>query len=406
MLKKTLLIVEPSTAGLELIPIAKRLGCFVMVLSANKDERVIPDQYKKDIDQLIVVDTNKIDEIRKVLFQLQATPDAVIPGFEIYVDIAAQVAAQLNLPHVHLKTAKALRHKGEMRDSLQKFGVRVPAFFKLHNQSDIDRYANQFDFPMVIKPIDQSGSVHVSKVENLSELKSAYQKLCADTWTEMNKGIGTAAIVESYIEGQEYSVEGYIDQGDMCIVSITEKTTTKPPYFVEMQHVVSADLTINEKEKIISYMQSVINALALNLGVFHAEIKVDNQGPVLIEIAGRLAGDHICDLIKLARGVDLREAMIYAHLNLPMPARAKNSLKCAGIVYFESKLPQYQQLLGVDKIKRFADFYDFQLYYTPSETIPPLTSFLGRVGYAMAVSDNYQSLVNTLSEIKSTVSFI
>ena len=404
MINKSILIIEPSTSGYALIKSAKTLGCFVMVMSADTDERVIPADFKKDIDQFIQVDTNCLDAILSKTQALQKKPDAVIPGFEIYVDIAAMIAKHFELLHVDTSAVKALRNKWVMRNKLKDASVRVPQYWKICSERDIDQYSHDFCFPLVIKPIDQSGSVHVSKVNSLEALKTAYQNMCAETWTEMAKGVGTHAIVETYISGKEYSVEGYLNQ-DVVVVSITEKTTTKPPYFVEMRHIVSANLSEQAAKTIEDYVRRVVKALKINCGVFHAEIKVDEVGPVLIEIAGRLAGDRICDLIQLAKGVDLRDMMIYSHLGMPILQSESLSQQYAGIQYFSIDHNNYKQVDGLDVLEALPGFYDFQRYYQKGQLVPALNSFLGRVAACVFTAKDYETLVARLDDATKVLRF-
>ena len=403
MLNSSVLIIEPSTSGYELIITAKRMGCFVIVMSACSDERIIPDDYRAYIDQLIMVDTNQLALVCQATKQIERKVSGVLPGFEIYVEIAARVAAFLDVPHVNLLAANALRNKGALRQLLKEKKIRSPQFWLVNSMSDIQRDAGAYDFPLVLKPIDQSGSVHVSKVNSQEELETAYAAMTADTWTEMEKGIGCVAIAESYISGTEYSVEGFVSDGVMQIISVTEKTTTEPPYFVEIRHIVGPGLGGNA---ICDYMLQVMSALDLNLGVFHAEIKVDEDGPVLIEIAGRLAGGGICELIKLAYGFDLRQAMIHCHLNMPVLFKKKARAMFAGIQYFTIDNHSYTSVHGVDAIKQLPGFHDFQLFYQPGDTVPALQSFLGRVGCCVFSAVTYEALLNRLEQAKKHVRFV
>jgi biotin carboxylase len=402
-----ILILEPSTSGLQILPTAYSMGLKVFVLSANQDERVIPQEYHQYIFKQIHVDTNSFSAISEATLQInkEHTLSAIIPGFEIYVSLAAQLAKLIGTPGISDKTGEALRNKGKMRNILKQNNVRVPNYYLLNSANEITEISKHINFPCVIKPIDQSGSIHVSKIDNKKELIDAYKAMCEDDWTEMNKGIGEAAIVEEYVHGEEFSVEGYISD-EIEIISITKKFLTPEPLFIEMGHIVPANISTESESIIKSYVHQVIKALNINLGVFHAELRLDSAGPVLMEIAGRLPGCRICDLIFLAKGINMYETMIRAHLGWPIIKAPQANAQYAGMCYFDLNGKNvFNQIEGLEKLKETIGFYDFKLFKNPGEFVPPLTTFQGRVASCIFTAPTYSELVKRLQLAKSIISF-
>jgi len=406
--QKSILIIEPATSGLELLRIAKSMGYTVFALTANTDERIVPEPYKDFIHKCIEVDTNCINDLIKITLDLQKKHSfsAVIPGFEIFVAHAARLANLIGVPGIPVETGDALRDKNKMRNALKNAGVASPEHTVLHSLSNIENVADMIKFPCVIKPLDQSGSIHVSKANNLNELTTAYQALCEDKWTEMAKGVGTIAIVEEYIDGTEFSVEGFVDETGSHIVSITEKLTKGEPFFVEMGHIVSAKIDSSIREAIMQYMQQVVKALHINLGVYHAELKINKHGPVLIEIAGRLAGDKICNLILLSTGVNLFQIMLESHLGHPIKLDAVTIKQYAGIRYFSPiGLKTYSTITGIDELKSLTGYHDFKLLINPGQIIPPLANFMGRAAYCIFTAPTYEELKLTLDFAEKVITF-
>lgn len=202
------------------------------MLTANSDERIIDNSIKADIGLEVNVDTNNLDEVYRVIDRIKESHRvvAVVPGFEIYVAIAAKVADRLGLPGIGVETCESLRNKGELRRVLCDSGLRTVNYWVVDSVEKI--HSLNFAYPCVLKPIDQSGSVRVSKVETNKQLLSVYEAMCDDTWTEMGKGIGSVAIVEEYIDGDEYSIEGYLDQREPVIISITKKILGASPFLL------------------------------------------------------------------------------------------------------------------------------------------------------------------------------
>jgi biotin carboxylase len=409
--KKSILIIEPSTSGLKLIKAAHHIGVNTIILTANQDERIIPDEYKKWIDQEVIVDTNNITDLLQVASRIteQNKVVAVLPGFEFYVEIAAQIGHYLNCPSLNPTTAAALRFKDKMRAVLESNHLNVPRYRRVENLASLKAAADYVGFPCVIKPIDSAGSVHVSKAECYTQLVACYEGMCTDPWTEMGKGIGSIAIVEAYIAGKEFSVEGYITQGKANIVAITEKFLGKEPYFVELGHIVPADLPQAVKEKLESYTARVIQALNIQVGAFHCEIRINNAGePVLIEIAARLPGDKICDLIQLASGVDLYTAMIKSYLGKAKALIAPSSKiqRYAGIRFLTLNGQEiYQTIQGVEKLKRMPGFQSFEVILPPNQSVPPQTSFRGRVAYFILTAPHYLALLSSIERAAKMIIF-
>jgi len=403
-----ILIIEPSSSGLKLISTAKSMNLGVVVFNANKDERIIPEQYKKNIDKLIEIDTYNIDA------QYHATKkinndfaiSAIIPGSEYHVPIASILSEKMNLPCVPSKYIDVLRIKSKTRDALKNKSIRNVRYVQIQNEHEIISASREIGFPCVIKPIASAGSIHVSRCNAFEELLHAYQSLSQDQWTELGKEIGQAALIEEYIDGEEFSVEGYIDNNDARIISITKKFLSKEPFFIEMGHIVSANLDEVKKNSIEAYIQNLIKTLKINLGIFHAEIKVDEQGPVLMEIAGRLPGCRIPDLIQLSKNINFYEVMIKSHLNWPIKINYIETKQYAGMCYFHLNNKHiFHRINGVDQLHTLPGFQEFTLLKNPGEFVPPLTDFQGRVAYCIFTASNYNQLQSMLNLAQLSVIF-
>lgn len=406
---KNILILEPSTSGLELLSTAHKMGLRTFVLTADRDERIIPAEYKKYIFKSIKVDTNDLSELSNAALRLHRDYNisAVIPGFEIFVAHASYLAKLLNVPGVSPETGQALRNKKLMRECLETSGVRIPRYAVIDSPNKLNEIDKNIGFPCVIKPIDQSGSMHVSKITHFEELAKAYHNMCQDPWTEMGKGIGTIALVEEYVDGEEFSVEGFVCQNHVEIISITKKFLGPEPYFVEMAHIVQADVCCETKNNISSYIKEVITALKFNVGVYHCEIRLNNEKPILMEIAGRLPGDKICDLIQLAKQINIYEIMINILLGNSISLKNEgNSNQFAGIKFFAPVIQCYQKIETLEQLHSIPGYHDFKILIPQNTPIPPCTSFLGRVAYCIFTSSTYEDLKSLFIHSEKIVRFV
>lgn len=401
-----ILIIEPAFSCLMLLPKAKALGHHISVISANKADRIIPLEYRCFIDNFIINDTNNIDllliEARKI--NNTAKIEGVLPGSEYHICLTAFVAHDLALPGHCIDTVEALRNKYFMRDLLTSTDVRIPEYRLIHSVHDLITAAQKTGFPAVLKPTSMAGGLNVRKVSSLVELTEAYQTVKNSDIKEMDHSSDNGLLLESYISGKMFSVEGFVSKDQLHIVSITEKLQCAEPSFVEMGHIVQANLSEEEREQIFHYVSRVIKVLKITLGVFHLELKIDQDGPVIIEIAGRLPGCRIVDLIRLARGVDLVEMMVKTHLNQQI-SRPEFSCNTAGIQFFSvpNGTNQYSTIDGWEKLKDIPCFYESKVSINPCVLIDHPETFNGRVAHAIFCADNYEQVASAMLRARELI---
>ncbi len=195
-------------------------------------------------------------------------------------------------------------NKHDMRNAFVKAGVPCPRFIKIKgvpNQSDLQGMT----YPMIVKPTDRSGSRGIFKVSN-------YEELCNAVPNSIEQSFEKAAIVEEYIDGDEYSCEGISFEGKHTILAFTKKFTTGVPHFIETGHVEPSGIPNEQQEKIGMQIKNALNALNICYGASHAEFKIDQFGNArIIEIGARMGGDCIgSDLVRLSTGYDFLKMVI------------------------------------------------------------------------------------------------
>ena len=116
----------------------------------------------------------------------------------------------------------------------------------------------------------------------------------------------TEYLLEAFADGREFSVELALVDGTVRFSGVTEKWVTSPPSFVEIGHVFPARLPARQRQALLDAARSATQALGLDTGVFHIELRWTSTGPRIIETNPRPGGDHITThLVPLATGIDL-----------------------------------------------------------------------------------------------------
>jgi biotin carboxylase len=235
---------------------------------------------------------------------------------EIGIDGVASIASDLAVPTVSyiaekmgfltynsLSDAEITTDKNAMRGQFVRKGVNSPKFF--HTGPEFDRNLNGLDFPLIVKPVDRSGSRGVTKVNDENSLVKAILRACDLSFKKK-------AIVEEFIDGDEVSVEAISWMGEHYILAITDKVTSGEPYFAEIAHHQPSSLPENIKHRIKKETIKALNSLNIKFGASHTELKVNQNCEVFtIETGARMGGDYIgSDLVRLSTGYDFVRGII------------------------------------------------------------------------------------------------
>ncbi len=190
-----------------------------------------------------------------------------------------------------------------MRQCFMDYGVPSPKFCLTDGQ--IPEMLNTFSFPVIVKPTDRSGSRGVEKVLKRDDLQEAINRACKESFQKK-------AVIEEFIEGREISVESISFKGKHYVLQITDKVTTEAPYFVELEHHQPSSLPEDIKTKVKSIVLNALDALHIQYGASHAELKITKEGDIrVIEIGARMGGDFIgSDLVKLSTDYDFLKGVI------------------------------------------------------------------------------------------------
>jgi biotin carboxylase len=405
----TVAIIEPRSSGCWLIDKADELGHRAVVLTANTGGRRVPDVHLRHASSVEIVETNDDEAVIRVLHDLHDHDpiDAVLPGFEHYVPLAAQAAVSLGLPGLDPLAALRMRHKHLMRHALAAAGVDQPRYAVVATDRQLIDAVSEIGLPCVVKPVDQSGSINVRRVNRLDEAQVAFRKARNGLDPELGRDSLSLALVEELVAGPEYSVEGFVQDGRVHTLAVTKKLLASGSQFVEVGHIVPADLHASEGERVQRYVARVAHALGLTLGPFHAEVRLSARGPLLMEIAARLAGDRIPYLLSLSRGIDLYEIALRCHLGLQIPTpRASRDGSFAGVRYFlRSELSRYSHVSMAESLRRDPRIKEFTTLIRPGADVPPADSSRARLGYAVVTDRSYDDLVALLEEVDRCTAF-
>ena len=221
----------------------------------------------------------------------------------------AWVAERLGLPGIPYETALDASDKGRMRRRFKEAGVPSPEFLTL-SDTPADDFVFPFDFPAVVKPVDNMGGRGCRRLDNRRELAQALPE--AIKFSRSGR-----AIVEEYMDGPEFSVDALVWHGEITICGLADRHIFFPPYFIEMGHTMPTDLGEKEAASLLDVFIEGVRALGLPdrnaAGAAKGDVKLCSRGPMIGEIAARLSGGYMSGwTYPYASGVEVTRGAIQA----------------------------------------------------------------------------------------------
>jgi biotin carboxylase len=259
--------------------------------------------------------------------------------------LAARVAERLGLPGNPSDAAAASGNKLEARQRLAAAGLAVPSFFALPARGDGARAATdtRIEFPCVLKPLGLSGSRGVIRADSREEFAAAFDRISAllarvDV-RAARTGLENVILVERFIPGREFAIEGVLTDGTLQVFTIFDKPDPLDgPFFEETIYATPTSLGPASQMELGYAIQQATDALGLWHGPVHAECRAGRDGIFVLEVAARPIGglcskalrfrdgsslEHV--LLRHAVGADIREAKrettASAVMMIPIPKR-------------------------------------------------------------------------------------
>lgn len=225
--------------------------------------------------------------------------------------IAALAAGQLGLPHNSGRAALAARNKHTMRQMLAAAGVPSPRFALYSMANNPAQIANEIPYPCVVKPLLLSGSRGVMRANTPAEFETAFNRLRRMLGRLGYKAGSTGILVEDFIPGFEVALEGMLDRGQLHVLALFDKPDPLDgPFFEETIYVTPSRLPDEVQTAIAACTARAAAALGLRVGPVHAELRVNEAGPWIVEIAGRSIGGLCSKTLRFGPDVSLEELIL------------------------------------------------------------------------------------------------
>jgi biotin carboxylase len=259
------------------------------------------------------------DAARRIVQQSLVRPvDGLIALGDRPTTTAAHAARALGLSYNRPEAVENCRSKLRQREILREAGLPVPGFFSFRLDKRVEKTLPRVQFPCVVKPIRLAASQGVIRANNEEEFRAAVGRI--KTLLESPEIQVTheaeldRLLVERYIPGAEVAVEGLLTRGRLRILAIFDKPDPlEGPYFEETIYVTPSRLPEETQERIADCAEATVRALGLEHGPVHAEFRVNEQGPWVLEAAPRPIGGLCSRALRFGPKRILLEELLVRH---------------------------------------------------------------------------------------------
>ncbi|WP_405456184.1 ATP-grasp domain-containing protein [Streptomyces sp. NBC_00101] len=335
---------------------------------------------------VITADTNDMPALLARLESLQGAFrfDGVVSSCDYYLPAVAHAARRLGLPGPAPEAVEAACRKDLTRLGLSEAGVPGPLFALCEGGEEAAAAAREIGYPLVVKPVDLCAGMLVRAVRDAHELELACQALAAFPVNARGQDRVPVILLEELLHGPEVSVETVSFAGSTHVVGVTDKSIAGAPAFIETGHMFPAGIGEAPASEAARTARRAVEALGLDQVVCHTEIKLTPDGPRVVEVNPRPAGNRITELVRHVLGVDLPAACVDVALGrVPDLAPRPTGVRSAAISFL---LPDTDGILtgieGARDLRARPEVLEVSLV-GPGRTVRAATSNNEYLGHVM-----------------------
>ena len=314
------------------------------------------------------------------------------------VPVVARLNAALELPGIRPETALRFTNKKAMRRALQGAGIPLPRHTTAGSLDEARSAAAKLGYPLVIKPLASQSSIGVFRIDDERQLVARFDACRAESGGEI--------LVEEYIDGPEITVEGMAIAGRHHILAISEKAHYPELPCVAFRLAYPAHLNGEMDRTLSAIADRAIEARGLIDGLTHAEYRLRDGTPYLLEVAARGCGHGVVStIVAHASGVDvygvLLRRLMGEDVDLP-PLRRRAGL----LEFFRLRPGRVRAVRGLEEARRRGLAHCIHLPLAPGDTISPPTNDTDRGGYFIVLDETRQAVETKADEIRQLVQVV
>jgi biotin carboxylase len=325
---------------------------------------------------------------------------AVVAAEDEGVELAAVAARELGLEHNPPEAVHACRRKDLFREKLSKTDLLAPWYEAFPEGAGPSRVAGQIPYPCVVKPVALAASRGVIRANGPSEFVAAFQRVVKIMRAARgDRGDAPLVLVESYIPGSEVALEGLLIRGELRTLAILDKPDPLVgPFFEETLFVTPSRLDTAVQSEIERVTGRVAAAIGLHEGPVHAELRVNDEGVWVIELAPRTIGGLCSRIFRYRAGVSLEELVLRHALDGTLDELAE-PLPPSGVMMIPiPRSGRLEVVSGVEDAEAVEGVQEVVMSLLPGQEVVPLPEGNRYLGFIFARGESAPAVESALRE--------
>jgi biotin carboxylase len=317
--------------------------------------------------------------------------------------LAAEVASALGIPFHPPAAARACHDKYLTRQLFEAAGLPVPEFFRVALAEPPDAAARRAPYPCVLKPLGLSASRGVIRANDPGEFRAAFARIkLLLAREEQNQYLQ----VESYIPGREFAVEGIVTHGAARILAIFDKPDPlEGPFFEETIYVTPSRESATAQQSMRGSVERAVRALGLYHGPFHAELRFNETGVRILEVAARPIGGLCSKALRFGDGMPLEELALRHAIGEDISA-LRPADAASGVMMIP--IPRggvYEDVVGVDAARAVEGVDEVIVTAKVGQALAPLPEGASYLGFIFARGGDPAEVERALRRAHTQLSF-
>jgi biotin carboxylase len=346
--------------------------------------------------------------VRRILGHDAKYPlDAVLATDDEGAVIAAAASAALGLPSNPVHAVRDATHKGQTRRVLCAAGLPTATFREVADQAEALVAAQSIGYPCVLKPLEMSASRGVIRVDNDHELRAACMRLQAilqdasETASPTTNGRSPGWLVEAYIPGREFALEGVLQGGKLHLLALFDKPDPlEGPFFQETYYITPSRLPAEQQQAMENMVGNAARALGLREGPVHAEVRDNGHNLFVLEVAPRSIGGRCSTALRLGRdgNTALEEVLLAVALG-SMTQIPPRQVDASGVLMIPiANAGILREVRGIESARAVAGVTALEITIPVGQTIQPPPEGWQYLGFLFARGRQPQDVEKALRE--------
>ncbi len=332
--------------------------------------------------------------------------DAIVSVDDSATVLAALASDRLGLPSNSPDAALAARDKQVMRNLLREHNVPVPGFRAFPADHDLESMSRDVSYPCVVKPTHLSGSRGVIRADNREDFVTAARRTRQVIESEGQSLSDASILVEDFIPGFEVALEGLLDDGKLKVLALFDKPDPLDgPFFEETIYVTPSRLPEAVQDSIAECTSAAARALGLRQGPVHAELRVNEQGPWILEVAGRSIGGLCSTVLEFGTGMALEDLILMQATGSKVDDVERG---CDAVGVMMIPIPQrgiLRRVDGIEEAEKVGGVTGIEITARLNHPIVPLPEGASYLGFIFARGDTPADVEGALRRAHERLEF-